>query len=126
MYIIIQIKKKDITILTDKYKNLYQPDIKLLISDLIQFFINNNIYLSSGCINGLILFLQTSSYYKKIKSLSDESDHTSYLLNILNMCEANDMCPKLVKYTQEKIKQNKFKSNMNKDFSKFNGLLKFM
>tara|TARA_B100000902_G_C27289949_1_gene906547 strand:+ start:991 stop:2241 length:1251 start_codon:yes stop_codon:yes gene_type:complete len=119
-------KKKDITILTDKYKNLYQPDIKLLISDLIQFFINNNIYLSSGCINGLILFLQTSSYYKKIKSLSDESDHTSYLLNILNMCEANDMCPKLVKYTQEKIKQNKFKSNMNKDFSKFNGLLKFM
>ena len=42
------------------------------------------------------------------------------------MCQTNDMCPKLVEYTQEKIKQNKFKSNMNKDFSKFNGLLKFM
>ena len=118
--------KKDITILLDKYKDLYQPNIKILINDLLQYFIINNICLSSGCINGLILFLQTSSYYKKIKSLSDDSDHTSYLLNMLNMCQTNDMCPKLVEYTQEKIKQNKFKSNMNKDFSKFNGLLKFM
>ena len=32
--------------------------------------INNDIYLSSGCINGVILFLQKSSYFKKIKSLS--------------------------------------------------------
>ena len=86
---------------------MYQPDIKILIDDLIQFFINNDIYLSSACINGLILFLQKSSYFKKIKSLSDDSDHTSYLLNMLSMCQANNMCPELIEYTQEKIKQNK-------------------
>tara|TARA_Y100000593_G_scaffold52252_1_gene98145 strand:- start:52 stop:1341 length:1290 start_codon:yes stop_codon:yes gene_type:complete len=119
-------KKIDISILTNKYKNLFQPDIKILIDDLINFFINNDIYLSSACINGVILFLQKSSYFKKIKSLSDDSDHTSYLLNMLSMCQANDMCPELIEYTQEKIKENKFRSNMNKDFSKFTGLLKFM
>ena len=119
-------RKLDTTILTDKYKTIHQPDIQELIQDLIKFFIKNDIYLSGGCINGIILFLQTASYYKKIKSLSDDSTLTVYLLNILNMCQANNMCPKLIEYTQEKIKQNKYESNMNKDFSKFNGLLKFM
>ena len=92
----------------------------------IQFFINNDIYLTSACINGVILFLQKSSYYKQIKALSDNSTHTSYLLNMLSICQAYKICPKLIEYTQEKIKKNNFKSTMNDDFKKFTGLLKYM
>lgn len=119
-------KKVDMTYILSKYKGVFQPDIQQLLKVIIDFFIENEIYISCSCINGLILFLQTSSYYDRIKLLSKESTNSIYITNVLSICKAYNICPKLIDYTESKIETENIKSNMDRDFSKFNSLKKFM
>jgi len=112
--------------LIDKYREIKSPIVKNFILSLIQFCIKYNILLSSTCINGLILFLQTSSYYDTVANCSKNSTYTSYLISILSACNSYNICPKLIEYTNKKIDENKNESSMDSDFSKFEGLKKFM
>jgi predicted unusual protein kinase regulating ubiquinone biosynthesis (AarF/ABC1/UbiB family) len=118
--------KPNMSKLVSNYKEVFQPDIKTLLKNIVDYFIENEIYISSSCLNGLIIFLQSSSYYDKINILSKDSNNSSYIINILSMCNANNMCPKLIKYMESKIKTQPIKSSMSNDFSKFNSLKKFM
>ena len=117
---------KSLDTIIKKYREIDSPILKNFLHSVTEFCIEYDILLSSTCINGLIIFLQTSSYYDSVANCSKNSTYTSYLVNILSTCKTYNICPELIDYTNKKIDDNNNNTNIEKDFSKFEGLKKFM
>ena len=112
--------------LINKYKHNNSIKLGPFINILLEYCIDNNLLITSTCINGFLMYLQLSSFYDKVDITSKHSTHTSYLLQVSTYCKANNICPLLIDYMDEQIKKNDYKCSMLKDFSKFEGLKKFM
>ena len=110
----------------DEYEKIKPPKLYRYVQILMIFCLENNIMISTTCLNGVLLFLQLIETFNKVKILESQSSFESYLTDILNNCKANNICPKLIEYCEEKIKDNGNKCLMLDDFTRFNGLKKFI
>jgi len=110
----------------DKYEKTKPPKLYRYIQILMKFCLENDLTISTTCLNGLLLFLQLIEIFDKVKILESEATYESYLIDIINHCKSDNIAPKLVKYCEEKIDENGNKSVMTDNFERFNGLKKFM
>jgi len=112
--------------LIEEYRYIKSPKLGNFINSILKFCIDNNVLITSTCINGFLMFIQLSSFFDRVHIVSKHATNTSYLLQISTYCKTYNMCPRLIEYTDERIKENDYKCSMSKDFSKFEGLKKFM
>jgi len=110
----------------DEYSNVEPPKLYRYIQILMNFCLENNIMISTTCLNGILLFLQLVETFNRVKILETQSSFESYITDILNNCKCNNMCPKLIEYCEMKLEENDNRGIMVEDFTRFNGLKKFM
>lgn len=113
---------KDVEKLKNKYKNKYSPRLEIFIKDVLEVCIDNEILLTSSCLNGFLLFLQLSGYYDNIKILSSDSNYPKYINNLINQCKDYNICDDLVKYLENKIIEEKVESLFENNFEDFKSL----
>ena len=92
----------------------------------MKFCLNNNLIISTTCLNGMLLFLQLIEIFHEVKALGCEATYESYLIDIINHCKCDNIAPKLVEYCEQKIEENGNRSIMADDFERFSELKKFM
>ena len=110
----------------DEYNNVKPPKLYRYIQILMEFCLENNIIISTTCLNGMLLFLQLVEIFDKVKVLESEATYESYLIDIINHCKSDNIAPKLVEYCEEKVKENGNKSIMTDNFERFKELKKYM
>ena len=87
----------------DEYKNVEPPKLYRYIQILMKFCLDNNMTISSTCLNGMLLFLQLVEIFHCVKVLESEATYETYLLDIINHCKSDNIAPKLVDYCEEKV-----------------------
>ena len=110
----------------DEYSTVEPPKLYRYIQILMNFCLENNIMISTTCLNGMLLFLQLVETFNRVKILETQASFESYITDILNNCKCNNMCPKLIEYCEMKLEENGNRGIMVEDFTRFNGLKKFM
>jgi len=81
--------------------------------------------ISNTCLNGFTVFLQLIAFFNTVKLTSSESNYNRHLTNILSLCRSNKICGRLVEYTEKRIEKDR-SCEMNRDFSDFESLKKYM
>lgn len=116
---------KDIHIPLEIYNNS-DKNLHNYISILFNFCLEKNMYITTTCLNGLLIFLQLIKIFDDVKILQNQSTYESYFLDILNHCKSENICPKLIEYCNEKIENNGNKCMMSDKFENFECLKKYM
>ena len=115
----------DTTEFIEKYKQCKNPRLGDFLIDLFEFCIKNRIMISNTCLNGFTVFLQLIGFFNTVKLTSIENNYNRHLTNILSLCRSNKICGRLVEYTEKRIEKDKC-CEMNRDFSDFESLKKYM
>ena len=110
----------------DKFDKVIPPKLYRYIQILMNFCLENNIIISTTCLNGMLLFLQLIETFNKVKVLEIQATYESYLTDILNNCKIHDIAPKLIEYCEIKLEENGSKSLMSDNFERFQELKKFI
>lgn len=100
--------------------------LTIYLQILFNFVLKNKILVSSTSINALLMFLQLIKEFDYVKILKFDSTYDSYLLDTLNHCKSENICPKLIEYCNKKIENNGNKCLMGKKFKNFECLKKYM
>ena len=116
---------KDIHIPLEVYNN-GNKNLQNYINILFNFCLEKKMYITTTCLNGLLIFLQLIKIFDDVKILQNQSTYESYFLDILNHCKSENICPKLIEYCNKKIKNNGNKCLMSDKFENFECLKKYM
>lgn len=108
----------------DKIEDMEDINLIYLISSLINYLIDNNIYISHSLLNGFIIFLQLIGYYGNDRKSVGISGWKSYNLSIINTLNEYNICNSLKKKKLNLL--NECSSSFDNDFKKFQNLKKFI